>query len=97
MSDITATVVDVHLLETATGRRAVYRDEYAWRETLEFQWSEGNYGCDCNRSLFFHRALNIDEPEDPACGENAFKVEKIVDLDGKVLFDGDPKTAISCV
>lgn len=40
----------------------------------EFWWSEGNAGCDCNRSLFFYRAIGEDEPEEPECGEGRFSV-----------------------
>lgn len=34
-----------------------------------FAWTEGNYGCDCNRELFFCRAADEDEPDEPECGD----------------------------
>lgn len=27
-----------------------------WRDGLVFQWTDGNFGCDCNRELFFRDA-----------------------------------------
>lgn len=52
------------------------------QETLPWNgpyiWEDGNYGCDCNRSLFFARAANEPEPEEPECGDGAFSV-RIVD------------------
>jgi len=38
-----------------------------WKD--EFWWTDGNAGCDCNRRMFFARAVEPNEPE-PACGEN---------------------------
>lgn len=40
--------------------------ELAWEEGSEFWWSEGNFGCDCNRHLCFMRAKGIE----PRGGEN---------------------------
>lgn len=34
----------------------------------EYMWRDGNYGCDCNRSLFIARNCDEDFPEMP-CGE----------------------------
>lgn len=34
-----------------------------WEHTVEFLWSEGNYSCNCNRFLFFERALGKTEAE----------------------------------
>jgi hypothetical protein len=37
-------------------------------EGILFQWTEGNYGCDCNRARFFARAAEEDDPDVP-CGD----------------------------
>ena len=40
----------------------------------EYMWTEGNYGCDCNRALFHARARGVPDPEekDLVCGEDRF-------------------------
>lgn len=38
---------------------------------MHYQWTEGNYSCDCNRSLFFHFSVDggpIDSGDRP-CGD----------------------------
>lgn len=71
-----------------TGEVREYRDDsYDWeddRSALYFQWTDGNYGCDCNRSRFWMRAggsteAEIDAQERP-CGER-WKVLSLT-LDG---------------
>lgn len=61
-----------------------YNDEYPWSETMEYLWSEGNFGCDCNRALFFARAVGEDDP-DCECGDTEFSIE-VFDDDGKLLY-----------
>lgn len=33
------------------------------RSGIKFQWTDGNFGCDCNRALFFARAGKEPDPE----------------------------------
>jgi hypothetical protein len=53
-----------------------------------FWWSrDGNAGCDCNRELFFCRAMGADEPEDPACGYGKYSI-RLTNCDtAEVLLD----------
>ncbi len=37
---------------------------------IDFIWSDGNYSCDCNRYLFFHRAKSFDNP----CGNETYSI-----------------------
>lgn len=56
-----------------TGEIRMYRYDLEWDDD-EFMWTDGNYGCDCNRHLFFNRAKGI-EPEDARpCGEERYSV-----------------------
>lgn len=58
-------------------------------DTADYMWSEGNYACDCNRSLFFARANGEEDPADPRCGDAAYSV-RVVASDGVELYaDGD--------
>lgn len=34
---------------------------------MHYQWLDGNFGCGCNRKVFFARAGDEDDPEDPSC------------------------------
>jgi len=38
----------------------IYEVEEKYAESQEFLWTEGNYSCDCNRSIFFFE-LNVDD------------------------------------
>lgn len=51
-------------------------------EPDDYLWSEGNYSCDCNRSLFFH---DWNEPEKRECGDSEFSI-RISDMTGKVIY-----------
>jgi hypothetical protein len=81
--------LDVTIRRVADGATRVYRDAHAYVESWRFQWSEGNYGCDCNREIFFYRRRR---PENESCGEAAYAVDRIVNADtGEVLCEGDPR------
>jgi hypothetical protein len=53
---------------------------------LDFMWSEGNYACDCNRALFWARALNPDADDATGCSHGRFAAVEIF-VDGKPLDD----------
>jgi hypothetical protein len=65
----------------------------------DYQWGGGNYSCDCNRVLFWHRAAGQEPPPDeetpcsPLTGPVRFPVRKVTDDSGAVVFDGDPRVA----
>jgi len=39
-----------------------------------FMWSAGNYACDCNRHLFFQRALGEMPDDDVVCSHDRYEV-----------------------
>lgn len=64
-----------------TGETCLYADIHDYEEEYRMlcQWLEGNFSCDCNRSLF----LYSQEKELPCNnGENTIVVDKIVREDG---------------
>lgn len=69
------------LSDPSTGERVEYR--FPW-ETSEYEWTEGNYGCDCNRRLFMARAAGRPEPDANPCGETIV-LESLVDDDGQPI------------
>lgn len=42
---------------------------YPW-ETVSFMWDGGNYGCDCNRSLFLRRQCGVVLPPEALCEDD---------------------------
>lgn len=54
-----ATIVD-----NATGESRECEMEIEWHDASEFWWTEGNFGCDCNRMLTFERAGGREPDED---------------------------------
>jgi hypothetical protein len=85
--------VDVYMIDTKTGERAVYRDKTGWDDEdgfFSFNWAEGNYSCDCNRHLFFERALGRKSGQDceSECSEGRYRIERIVRLsDGVTVYE----------
>ena len=41
---------------------------------VRFMWSDGNYGCDCNRHLYFERALGNDPELGRVCSRRMYRV-----------------------
>jgi hypothetical protein len=79
----------IHIRNNATGVIRLYRDEYFSDEigalgypVGAFNWTDGNYSCDCNRSMFFAQAAGED-PDDDGCGDERFTAIKVVFDDGR--------------
>jgi hypothetical protein len=62
--------IEVDLRDTLTGHKKTYveesSDDNVDHETVVFMWSEGNYSCDCNRSLFL---WDWDRDKDLPCSQ----------------------------
>jgi hypothetical protein len=46
-----------------------------WEEHSAYMWTDGNYGCDCNRAILFEEAIGneIDDSAiDLPCGEERY-------------------------
>jgi hypothetical protein len=76
---------DVYIRRNADGVVHLHRDTWCG----SFLWGpDGNYGCDCNRRLFFARAAGEEEEHHGTCSEGAFSVR--ITVDGvQVYADGD--------
>ena len=48
----------VLLRDTETGKTIWYEDTHTSYENVEYVWGEGNFACDCNRSIFFNAAMH---------------------------------------
>ena len=60
-----------------------------WDEANDFfLWTDGNFGCDCNRSDFFAQANGEPDPEiDIDCGDGKRFLVKIVLENGECALD----------
>lgn len=70
----------------ATGETRRYVAKIFDTSHIQWQWSEGNYGCDCARATFFARANGEPEPKRP-CGDGGYRVRVLV-LGDLVYADG---------
>jgi hypothetical protein len=60
---------------------------YGSGEPSIFPWEDGNYGCDCNREIFFKDAGGEKVPmTGERCGHGKYLV-KIEDYSGNILYD----------
>jgi hypothetical protein len=83
--------VDVQIRHNASGEIRVKR---AWMiyepedgpSPSVYMYEDGNYSCDCNRHLFFHRAAGVEPMEDAPCGKVAYDVNLINPKTGKVFY-----------
>ena len=69
------------LRRNSTGEVREHAAYYSGDEGWEFQWTEGNFGCDCNRALFFARAKGEPDP-DQECGGEAYTLLELRRPDG---------------
>jgi hypothetical protein len=66
--------LEVHLRDGTNGKTKihldVYPDDYPL-QTIVFLWTDGNYGCDCNRGLFMYGDTWVH-----VCGIDRFVVDR---------------------
>ena len=86
-NEIPASQVRIFIKNTHTGETREYKD-HGLNFFGSFIWEEGNYSCDCNRSLFFDRAAGCPSGGDRTCGEEKFRV-RIEDTDGRLLYEDE--------
>lgn len=65
---------NVAIRNNATGEIRMHHQGHSWSDRdAFFNWTEGNYGCDCNRE-FFWRLANGEDPNlrDMDCSDGRF-------------------------
>jgi len=80
-------MLNIHIRRNSDGKRVVYCDDSEWDATREYMWAEGNYACDCNRSIFFSNATGNDD-DCTDCGSDGFSV-RICDEAGNEVYVDD--------
>ena len=57
-----------------------------WREYSVIWWTDGNFGCDCNRERVFEESVNPDcTIDDCHCSDGRFTVPHVTLEDGTVI------------
>jgi hypothetical protein len=82
--------ISITIRDNQSGEVAVYHDPHEWsgwddeRDVfyqIDWMFGEGNYGCDCNRVLFFVAGKTGRYPElkeaEIACGKDRYTILKI--------------------
>lgn len=54
---------------TATRIGVIYESEADVFASMVSMYTDGNYSCDCNKTLFWCRAQQLEEPADVECGD----------------------------
>lgn len=77
-----------------TGEVRHYADPFDWddEEVMEFAYTDGNYGCDCNRSLFFADANGEERSHgNVECGGDVYSIPYATREDGvRIWLDDEP-------
>lgn len=92
------TPIFIHYRDTVTGIEATARDDYPWEDEdgPRFMYGQGNFECDCNRSLFLIAASGgaYDEELDCSVGvHNRIAIDWIKDAEGRVIYSDAERDA----
>lgn len=94
-------IAQIMHVETATVREYKTHEIFTYGEAhpSTFNWAENNFSCDCNRSLFFYRAVGEEEPENEnqQCTDGQYLVKLVNPVDGKIYYDEFPFTNINSI
>ncbi len=74
---------DLTVRRKADGVTATTRGHFIDDDNARFMCSDGNYGCDCNRHLFFERGLgHTAECGSHPCGDKVYEYVSVTSVDG---------------
>lgn len=85
-------VVVEHIKHNATGEVRKRKTWMVWwpedgdQSPGDYMYSEGNYSCDCNRHLFFHRANDVEPEDDRPCGDEAYSLNLENPKTGEIFY-----------
>jgi len=86
----------VTMRNNATGEVKDFVQDLPWETHSHFWWTDGNYGCDCNRYLVWNDYP--DEDDDTPCGHTMFTVlhatlqtGEVVKIDSEASDAGEQK------
>ena len=81
------TTVTVKIRDNETGEiHTITRTRHIDMQSFIDLWTDGNFGCDCNRSLFYHEMSPSDD-DDISCGDTRYSVQLIDKATGEMILD----------
>lgn len=87
--------VNIKITKVSDGSVAEFDDQLYTTEDYSgiFVWEDGNYSCDCNRSLFFNRSKGLPDGNGK-CGHTKYRVDFIKDKEtDELLYSEEIKNA----
>lgn len=90
-------LASVRLRRNADGKEVTIGESYRADDGCHgtvFYWTDGNFGCDCNRTLAFERACGNTPGLDDSgeCGDGRYTVMSITDASGVIVYAGEEET-----
>jgi hypothetical protein len=67
----------VEIIRNETGEKRLAERSDEWDDLALYMWTDGNFGCDCNRAMFFADAGG-EEDCDIGCGETRYTVTRAI-------------------
>ncbi len=78
----------VAIKNNATGEVRLHPMSGEWDAVAEYDWTEGNNSCDCNRAGNFHTDVESDLPNySEACGNSRYSIVYVLLPDGRKIDD----------
>jgi hypothetical protein len=78
--------VQVEIKHVASGKMVTDFQEFDDDMLAIYQFEDGNYSCDCNRAIFFARAMGLPEDYNVPCGDGGYLVRLIDCANGDVIY-----------
>ena len=84
----------VSITKLDTGETRISTQNLDWGDYSAWWWTEGNMGCDCNRSWEFSRAKKGEDlEEDPPCSYGRYFCKEAILPDGtRIVLDRPPES-----
>lgn len=75
-----------------TNEVRTYESNKGWSDAEEYWWTDGNFGCDCNRHLTFIRiqGKELADNEEAPCGEVRYSALYVEFEDGSKVEIDEP-------
>ena len=78
----------VAIKNNATGEIRRHAVSGEWDAVAEYDWTEGNHSCDCNRAAKFHTDAEAELPTySEACGESRYSIVYVELENGEKIDD----------
>jgi hypothetical protein len=74
----------VKIKKNDTGEIREVTFDLEWQNSSLYAWTDGNFGCDCNRAIFFHEWAKNETDYDDTCGDSRYTAVEAILQDGRI-------------